>query len=82
MTDVRLDFMQIVKLMSLIADARAKGGVSICLGVRHFALVCSVQLLQQMDDYILADMETGTDDTDSSWQATQLISESKQKRCN
>ena len=56
MTDGRLDFMQILKLMSLIADARAKGGVIICLGIRHFALVCSVQLLQQMDDNILADM--------------------------
>lgn len=41
MTDGRSDFMQIVKLMSLIADAQAKGGVSICLGIRHFALVCS-----------------------------------------
>ena len=45
-------------------------------------LLSYVQLFQQMDDYILADMETGTDDTDGSWQATQLISESKQKRCN
>ena len=40
-------------------------------------LLSYVQLFQQMDDYILADMETGTDDTDGWWQATQLISESK-----
>ena len=44
-------------------------------------LLSYIQLLQ-LEDYILADMETGTDDTDGSWQATQLISESKQKRCN
>ena len=44
-------------------------------------LLSYIQLLQ-LEDYILADMETRTDDTDSSWQATQLISESKQKRCN
>ena len=41
LTCERLDFMQILKLMSLIADAQAKGGVSICLGIRHFALVYS-----------------------------------------
>ena len=44
-------------------------------------LLSYIQLLQ-LEDYILADMETGTDDTDGSRQATQLISESKQKRCN